>query len=271
MRESEVRVCVLRIEGTNCEAETQRAFHECGARAELVHLKQLEGTVDASLRRSLEDYHILLIPGGFSAGDYVRAGAIFAARLRRLSKDIDAFIGDGRLIGGICNGFQVLVELGLIPGFENRVLGEPNAVLNINDSSRFECRHINLKSEAPARCAFTQGYDEGSIYQLPVAHAEGKFIAASQSIIDRMEEERQIVFRYCTAEGEVDAPYPDNPNGSTASIAGACNESGTVVGLMPHPERAFYSYKGAGLGCGLQKADGRPFFESAIRYVCKKF
>lgn len=271
MRQDEVKVCVLRIEGTNCEAETQRAFKECGAQAELVHLKQLEGATDATLKRDLKDYHVLLIPGGFSAGDYVRAGAIFAARLRRMSKELDAFIDEGKLIGGICNGFQVLVELGLIPGFENRVLREPNAVLNINDSSRFECRHIHLKSESPDKCAFTQGYAKGGIYQLPVAHAEGKFIAASQGILDKMEANHQIVFRYCSPEGKVDPPYPQNPNGSTLSIAGACNESGTVVGLMPHPERAFYDYRGAGIGCGFRKADGRPFFESAIRYACKKF
>jgi len=236
-----------------------------------VHLKQLEGAVHHSLKRDLDDYHILIIPGGFSAGDYVRAGAIFAARLRRLSKEIDAFIDDGRLIGGICNGFQVLVELGLIPGFENRVLKEPTAVLNINDSSRFECRHIHLKSESPDRCTFTRGYEKGGIYQLPVAHAEGKFIAASQDILDRMESDRQVVFRYCTPDGDTDPLYPYNPNGSTLSIAGACNESGTVVGLMPHPERAFFDQKGMGIRCGQRSPDGRPFFESAIKHVCREF
>jgi phosphoribosylformylglycinamidine synthase I len=271
MQKEEVKVCILRIEGTNCEAETWRAFRECGARAEIVHLKQIEGRCTPSIRRDLEDYHILLIPGGFSAGDYIRAGAIFAARLRGISNKINKFIDEGKLIGGICNGFQVLVELGLIPGFDNCVQETPDAVLNINDSVRFECRHIFLKTETPGRCAFTQGYTEGGIYCLPVAHAEGKFIPSSQMVLERMIANRQILFRYCTPDGDIDPPYPYNPNGSTLSIAGVCNISGTVIGMMPHPERAFFSYSNPGLGCNRGRMDGRPFFESAIRYICKVF
>ncbi|MGA1820812.1 MAG: phosphoribosylformylglycinamidine synthase subunit PurQ, partial [Thermoplasmatota archaeon] len=157
MKVEEVRVCILRMEGTNCEQETYDAFRRLGAAPELVHLKQLEGRdVNPGEERSLEDFHILMFPGGFSAGDYIRAGAIFAARLKASAdRDIVRFIEDGRAIGGFCNGFQIMVELGILPAFDCTMAEQPQAVLHANDSGRFECRPTLLKHTNKGKCVWT--------------------------------------------------------------------------------------------------------------------
>lgn len=274
MRPDEVRVCILRIEGTNCEEETLRAFRMCGADAEIVHMKQFEGRVPHAMRRRMDDYHIMVVPGGFSAGDYVRAGAILASRMRRTAREIESFLEEGRLLGGICNGFQVLVELGLIPGLENGRCKQPDAVLTVNSSARFECRPVHLRPARKSGGPFVSGYDTSRVYTLPVAHAEGRFLAASERILEEMEANDQIIFRYCTPDGnDIDTPYPYNPNGSARSIAGACSRDGSVVGLMPHPERAFHPwqvqvYRGEK---GEVSSDGRAFFESAIEHIQRRF
>jgi phosphoribosylformylglycinamidine synthase len=272
MKRSEAKVAVVRIEGSNCEEETARAFGECGAQVELVHLKQFEGTVDHGRRRKLEDYHCLAVPGGFSAGDYVRAGAIFAARMRRFSRELDAFVQSGKPVLGICNGFQVLVELGLLPGFENRVLREPNAVLNLNDSARFECRPVHLRMVNRGKCAATSRYPRGALLNMPVAHAEGKYMAARQEDLDRLEENDQIVFSYSFPDGRPASPsdYPHNPNGAQRSIAALCNDAGNVFGIMPHPERVFapeqhFDARRRRRDVG----DGRAVFEGTLDYLSR--
>ncbi|MCJ7561698.1 MAG: phosphoribosylformylglycinamidine synthase subunit PurQ, partial [Thermoplasmata archaeon] len=157
MKISQVKVCVLRIEGTNCEEEMFLSFKRLGAKPEKVHLKQLTGTdVTSEEKRSLSDYHILALPGGFSAGDYVRAGAIFAARMKsRLSEDLVDFVKSGKPVLGICNGFQILVELGLLPAMSGVMSDVPEAVLGTNDSARFECRPTLLKKVNRGSCVFT--------------------------------------------------------------------------------------------------------------------
>jgi phosphoribosylformylglycinamidine synthase I len=239
------KICVLRIEGTNCELETWLSFKRLGAAAEIVHLKQLIGAVKGRERRKLKDYDLLVIPGGFSSGDYIRAGAILAARIKgALGKEVDDFICGGNPVLGICNGFQVLVEMGLLPGFAHKGIEMQQAVLATNDSARFECRPVFLKHENRGNCVFTKGIERGRILKMPCAHAEGKFYideTKSEEYLQLLEENDQIVFRYTDPEGSY-ASYPRNPNGSVDNIAGICNPEGTILGLMPHPERAFYTF-----------------------------
>jgi len=275
MKASHVKVCVLRIEGTNCEEESYLAFKRLGTKPEKVHLKQLTGTdVSNEEKRSLSEYQILVLPGGFSAGDYVRAGAIFAARMKsRLSGDLVEFIKSGKPVLGICNGFQILVETGLLPAMSGVMAEIPEAVLGTNDSGRFECRPTLLRKVNRGSCAFTSRISPDKISLIPSAHAEGKLmfpLDKSKKIVRELEDNDQIVFKYVGPEGNL-ASYPWCPNGSTDNIAGICNREGNVFGLMPHPERVFFKFTHPDWtrqpdGPG----DGRVVFESVLDYVTKK-
>lgn len=278
VKRGDVRVCVLRIEGTNCEQEMHDCFKRLGARPELVHLKQLLGQdVSQEEKRDLMDYHCLMIPGGFSSGDYVRAGAILAARMKSaLRYRLVEFVERGYPVGGICNGFQVLVELGMLPAFESVMTEAPEAALATNESGRFECRPTYLRHESDGRCVFTRRIPRGKIVQIPSAHAEGKFLfplERHEELMRRLEERGQVVFRYVDPEGNL-AGYPWNPNGSPGNVAGICNKKGNVFGMMPHPERVFYRFqnpdwtrRGGPGGAG----DGRAIFESVLDYICTNF
>ncbi|MEO0082655.1 MAG: phosphoribosylformylglycinamidine synthase I [candidate division WOR-3 bacterium] len=223
-----VKACVLFAAGTNCDVETCHALELAGAKPERVHINQFK-----SGERNLAEFQLLVIPGGFSYGDYISSGRILANELKYyLAEDIERFCKQGKPILGICNGFQVLVKAGLLPGFERPF--EPQTVtLDTNNSGRFEDRWVFLRTE-PSRCIFTQGLPE--VCELPVAHAEGKFITANEGVLKKLNDNRQVVFRYVSRYGEA-AEYPDNPNGSVEDIAGICDPSGIVFGLMPHPER----------------------------------
>jgi len=275
------RICILQIEGTNCELETFRSFKRLGAAAEIVHLKQLIGAVKEREKRKLKDYDLLVIPGGFSSGDYIRAGAILAARIRgTLGEEIDDFIRDGKPILGICNGFQVLVEMGLLPGLADEKIGLQQAALTTNDSARFECRPVYIRQENRGNCVFTKGIEKGRIMKMPCAHAEGKFFISEkrrEAYLQLLEENDQIVFRYIDPEGGY-ASYPWNPNGSVDNIAGICDPRGNILGLMPHPERAFYAYldsewsrraKGGEEGRGAY-GDGKAIFEAVLNHLSRK-
>jgi len=279
MKVEEIRVCILRMEGTNCEQETFDAFRRLGADPEFVHLKQLEGRdLSPGEERSLEDYQILMFPGGFSAGDYIRAGAIFAARLKAsISDDIVKFIEDGKAIGGFCNGFQIMVELGILPAFDTTMTEHPEAVLHSNDSGRFECRPTLLKHVNRGRCVWTSKLEPDELRLIPCAHAEGKFMLPQKredELYHRLFDEDRIVFRYSDPSGDTDASYPFNPNGSRFNIAGITDETGTVFGMMPHPERVFFRqthpdwYRRR---IGPEEGDGRKIFESVLEYVSSKF
>jgi len=275
MKASHVKVCVLRIEGTNCEEESFLAFKRLGTKPEKVHLKQLTGTdVSNEEKRSLSEYQILVLPGGFSAGDYVRAGAIFAARMKsKLSGDLVEFIKSGKPVLGICNGFQILVETGLLPAMSGVMTEIPEAVLGTNDSGRFECRPTLLRKVNRGSCAFTSRISPDKISLIPSAHAEGKLmfpLDRSRNIVKELEDNDQIVFKYVNPEGNL-ASYPWCPNGSTDNIAGICNREGNVFGLMPHPERVFFKFTHPDWtrqpdGPG----DGRAVFESVLDYVTKR-
>jgi phosphoribosylformylglycinamidine synthase len=272
-----VKVCVLRIEGTNCEEETANAFRLVGAVPEKVHLKQLIHTCPKEMRRNLGDYDILVLPGGFSAGDYVRAGAIFAARMRSsLSKELKEFVNSGRPILGICNGFQILVELGFLPAFGTVMSAEPQAALYMNSSGRFECIPTLLKHENKGSCLFTSAVPKGKVLLVPCAHAEGKLMFEQEremKLVEELERNDQVVFRYVDPNGNY-AGYPWTPNGSVSSIAGICNKEGNVMGLMPHPERVFHRYQHPDwTRSGLDPdgdGDGKAVFQSAVDHVKKK-
>lgn len=220
-----VKVIILRTGGTNCDYETKYAFEYAGASAELVHINEL-----IRKEKSLSDYKILAIPGGFTYGDDIASGKILASELKhKLADDLNKFIEDGKLIIGICNGFQVLVKSGILPGVEK----DKEATLTINDSAKFEDRWIYL-SKHKDKCIWTQGIKE-TIY-LPVAHAEGKFVPRDKEILKNLYDNGQVVFRYTDEKGN-SAGYPCNPNGSVDDIAGICDKTGRIFGLMPHPER----------------------------------
>ncbi len=275
MNREDINVAVLRIEGTNCEEESHQVWKRLGAKAEKVHLKQFTGDdVTEEEKRELSDYDILMIPGGFSAGDYIRAGAIFGARMKSAMEDeLLEFVETGKPVLGVCNGFQVLVEMGLLPAVDKTITDIPDAILATNDSNKFECRPSILKVEENERCVFTREYDKDQNIVFPSAHAEGKFILQEDHLLEKLKKNGQIVFRYTTHDGSP-PDYPWNPNGSPDNIAGICNPRGNVMGLMPHPERVFYSHTRPDWtrdNDSIEFGDGKHLFESALKYVEKEF
>jgi phosphoribosylformylglycinamidine synthase len=211
------------------------------------------------------DYEGLVIPGGFSFGDHVRAGALLGKILKeKFTSALLEFRDGGKPILGICNGFQVLVECGLLPG------PDIPAALTTNLSSKFECRWVNLKVESTG-CVFTKNIDRN--ISLPVAHGEGRFLAREKDL-ETLKKKRNIVIKYSLENGEsAKEKYPENPNGSLADIAGVCDPSGIVFGLMPHPERAFYRYTHPKWTRNLEGrvwGDGQMFFKNMVDYIRKQ-
>jgi phosphoribosylformylglycinamidine synthase len=271
MKLENIKVCVMRIEGTNNEHATQRGFQNLGVNAELVHFKSLidHSTIAPERRRNLMDYHILMIPGGFSAGDYVRSGAIWAARMKsKLGKELDEFVKEGRAVCGICNGFQVLTQLDFFPG-------TVQAALVTNESSKFECRFINLKHMR--KTAFTEKIDLGEVREFPIGHGEGRFTFApgeEEKGYKILEDNDQIVFKYSHGDKLAEGEYPWNPNGAYRDIAGVCNPEGNVMGMMPHPERVLERINHSTWTrdkSTLNTGDGQIVFESVIDYIRRKF
>ncbi len=241
MSERRLKVGLVTLEGTNCDRELASAFDRLGATSEVIHLKQLEHRgVEPGRRRSLDDFGLVMIPGGFSAGDHIRAGAIFAARMRAaIGDDLESFVRSGRLLGGICNGFQVLTELGLLPGRPDGRLGPPQAALMTNDSGRYECRPTWVAWEG-GRFAPLSGRPAGERFMFPSGHGEGKLVLPGPrgERLDELTRSGQVLFRWANPLGGP-VVYPWNPNGSEGHVAGVTNPAGNVFGLMPHPERAF--------------------------------
>ncbi len=218
---SKVRTLIMRAPGTNCDEETAFAFQQVGAKTSLVHISQL-----IRGEQWLEDYQIVVIPGGFTYGDDLGAGKVLANEIRlKLGHEIERFVESGRLILGICNGFQVLVKAGILPGLESW----QRLTLTTNDSGRFECRWVYLSANKKSRCIFTKGIE--SLY-LPVAHGEGKVVADADTL-----SQLDIALYYTDEHGNCQAGYPHNPNGSVKNIAGICDITGRIFALMPHPER----------------------------------
>ncbi len=253
--------------GTNCDAETKRSFQELDAQADVVHVN------DMVRQRTMLDYDALVFPGGFSYGDYVRAGAIWAKWIvAKLWKELMAFVDENRPILGICNGFQVLVEAGLLPGFEG-ISGVPEAALAANIKG-YNCRWISLKHENKGKCVFTSKIRRDQVLRMPVAHGEGRFIFAKDKekrYLEKLIDNDQLVFRYCKQGGEyAEGSFPANPNGSYYDIAGVCNPEGTIFGLMPHPERSFYWWQQPDWTRKMKNpefGDGKLLFESLVNYL----
>ncbi len=254
-----VRVLVLRTAGTNCDEETAYAFEKTGAKADRVHINRL-----VEKPGLLDRYHILALPGGFSYGDDIASGKLLANEIRhRIEDGMRGFVGEGRLILGICNGFQVLAKAGLLPGIRANQI---EATLTFNDSGRFEDRWVVLKAEE-SPCVFVR---PGEDMYLPVAHGEGKFVVEEEVLAD-LERAGLIVFRYADAAGRPGAGYPWNPNGSMADIAGICDPSGRVFGLMPHPERHVEPtqhprWTRESLA---EEGDGATLFRNAVQYAAR--
>lgn len=258
-----VSVAILRTDGTNCDEEAFFAFRLAGGNPEMVHVNDLLGR-----ERKLDHYQILVFPGGFCYGDDILSGKILANELlHRLKPDIDRFVKKGKLIIGICNGFQVLVRMGLLPGG-----GGPaeKATLIFNESAHFECRWIRLRIEK-SQSIFTQGL-EGKIIELPVAHGEGKFVVKNETILNNLENGEMVAFRYVHADGTPAFDYPANPNGAVNAIAGITNEAGTILGLMPHPERHVKITQHPNwtrMEVWKKEADGLPIFRNAVQFARK--
>ncbi|MFZ0450507.1 MAG: phosphoribosylformylglycinamidine synthase I [Desulfatiglandaceae bacterium] len=224
-----VKALVLTGYGLNCDYETDYALRLAGAESSRVHINE----VISGYGSNLEDFQILVFGGGFSWGDDHGAGVLMASKLKRhLGDDIARFIDDGKLILGICNGFQCLVNLGLLPAFDDRY-DERRTALACNDSGNFINTWVKLKINTDSPCIFTRGL---STIDLPVRHGEGKFFASEEDLM-RLFKDNQVVLQYADPEGdEARGAWPWNPNGSLRDIAGICDSTGRVFGLMPHPE-----------------------------------
>jgi phosphoribosylformylglycinamidine synthase len=233
-----VKACVITGYGLNCDYETDHALKLAGADSRRIHINELIGAARSGSGPRLEDYHILVFGGGFSWGDDHGAGVLLASKMRfNLGAEIERFIREGKLILGICNGFQSLVNLGLLPGWDGSYR-ERRVALTCNDSGNFIDVWVGLKVNPLSPCVFTRGM---SRIDLPVRHGEGKFYASLRDL-DRLTAAGQVVMQYADEAGrEARGRWPLNPNGSLGDIAGICDPTGRVFGLMPHPE-AFNHY-----------------------------
>ncbi len=238
------RILILRTAGTNCDFETEWAFSLAGGLPERVHINAVRRRM-----KSLKDYQVLVLPGGFSYGDDIAAGRVLANEIRyNLGNEIQQFVSSKKPVIGICNGFQVLAKSGILPDS-----GRQQVTLSWNDSARFEARWVYLRVEK-SRSPFFKGLPP--VIRLPVAHAEGKLMVSEDNILQRIEEQGLTVLRYCDSEGNP-AGYPFNPNGSVNNIAGLCDEGGMVLGIMPHPERCLFEYFYPGIpGKESRKSEG---------------
>lgn len=258
------RVLILRAPGTNCDGETAHAFALAGGEPERWHVNRV---LEAPKR--VAEFQVLCIPGGFSYGDDIAAGRILGNQLQHhLADTLAAFREAGKLIMGICNGFQVLLKTNLLAVADAQ---GATATLASNDSGRFEARWVRLAVE-PGKCVFLQGIRE---MELPVAHGEGKFVARDEAVFAKMEKSGQFVMRYEVRPGSgttglagSGVPYPDNPNGAMGDVAGICDETGRVFGLMPHPERFvdWTQHPRWTREPVRESGDGSRVFQNAVRY-----
>ena len=253
------KALILTGYGLNTEYELQHAFNLAGADADRVHINDL---IDGHV--SMSDYQILGIPGGFAFADDLGGGKVMAQRIKKhLFDDLLKFIEDEKLIFSACNGFQVLVKLGLLPGISQD--HQQEVTLTFNDSGRFENRWVYLKVNADSPNVFTQGMD---MLYLPVRHGEGKFVARDEAVLSALQDNNQIALRYSDEAGNP-AEYPWNPNGSVDDIAGICDETGRIFGLMPHPEAYLYKYNHPRWTRGgvPEEGQGLQIFKNAVSYI----
>ena len=261
---SKVKALVITGFGLNCEKETTAAFEYVGAEVSMVHLNDL-----IAGKRSLKEFQILAFIGGFSFGDHLGAGTVFANRVHfRLQDELKEFIAAGKLIIGICNGFQTISRLGIVPALNGNYFVQ-QAALAHNDSGVFRDDWCVLRANQFSPRVFTKGID---LIRLPLRHGEGKFVADAATL-KQIEAKNLVAFRYANADGSLATEFPANPNGSLNSIAGICDETGRVFGLMPHPEAFLSPYNSPTWTADQLKGelpkegDGVAIFRNAVEYM----
>jgi phosphoribosylformylglycinamidine synthase subunit PurQ / glutaminase len=252
-------VCVLKTDGINCDTEMAYAFESAGGSPEIVHINQLR-----SGERNLGDFGALAIPGGFSYGDDIASGKVLATELTSyLSDQLQGFVDQEKPVIGVCNGFQVLVRTGLLP---NRTLGEQQATLADNEIGRFECRWIDL-AVGQSACRFVKPEDfEKKAIPMQTAHGEGRFFA-DEATIDELKANGQVVFKYVSSDGSPAGGFPSNPNGALDDIAGLCDPTGTVLGIMPHPERSIAAFHPHRARTDVARAAASCIFTNIVNYA----
>jgi phosphoribosylformylglycinamidine synthase len=273
---AQVKAIVLRAAGINCDMETEYALELAGAKADRVHINRI-----IEDKSALEEYQIIVFPGGFSYGDDVAAGKILANQIvHHLYEPIQEFIDDGKLVLGICNGFQALVKAGILPGWDEKLatenteknqlskIGTQSVTITYNDSGKFEDRWVYLAPQTE-RCIFIE---RGRGIYLPVAHGEGKVVTKDKATLEKLKSEGHIAFKYVDKNGK-EGNYPVNPNGSVDSIAGLTDATGRVLGLMPHPERHVRATQHPHWSRlkNKQDGDGKTVFANAVRFVQENF
>ena len=270
-----VRVAVLFGFGINCDRETAAVFDMVGGTSERLHVNNL-----VQGNRSLEEFDILAVPGGFSFGDHLGSGRLLGNRLRFALRDqLQKFVILGKPIIGICNGFQALVKTGLLPGPESASL-EPDLIqrasLTLNNTGRYEDRWVTLEFDSESPCIWTKGIQR---IECPVRHGEGRFVMPTDADLDHLSTNHQLTVRYVDPSTELGSglsddllPFPLSPNGSMRNIAGICDPTGLVFGLMPHPE-AFYTmwlhpeHTSMNLEDDQWEGSGLQIFRNAVEYV----
>lgn len=271
-----VRALVITGYGLNCDYETNHALTLAGAESDRIHINELIVGDHSESRVKLETYHILVLGGGFSWADDHGAGVLLASKLKfNLGEQIEQFVAQGKLIIGICNGFQAIVNFGLLPGFDGNYNERTVAIIH-NDSGNFIDAWVNLKVNDRSPCVFTKGID---LIQLPVRHGEGKFYAPEKDI-RRLIEHNLVVMQYADETGKTaDGRWPVNPNGSLRDIAGICDPKGRIFGLMPHPEafnhwsnhpdwtRMRETLRRKGKGVEDREGTGVRIFRNAVDYI----
>ena len=253
------KAIVLRAAGTNCDRESEFALLQAGFEADRVHVFRLMEN-PALLR----DYQFLVIPGGFSYGDDIASGKILANQMiHKLAEPLNEFVAAGKLAIGICNGFQIMIKSGLLPWAKvDPASAHRDATLAWNDCGRFEDRWVHMRSDSD-KCVFLP---KGEIIALPMAHGEGRFVPRDEAVLETLRSQDQIALRYVDENGRP-GPFPVNPNGSVDDIAGLCDPTGRVLGLMPHPERFVDIVQHPRWTAGkVTRADGRMFFDRARAY-----
>ncbi|MBO5821889.1 MAG: phosphoribosylformylglycinamidine synthase subunit PurQ [Lentisphaeria bacterium] len=269
MKKSDVKMLVITGFGLNYEKETAAAGKLAGATPELIHLNDL-----LAGKRNLDEFHFLAFIGGFSFGDHLGSGTVFANRVKfNLRDQLQKFVDDGKLVIGICNGFQTLTRLGMVPALNGDYFTQ-TAALAHNDSGVFRDDWCRLKANPASPCVFTRNID---MVRLPLRHGEGKFVADAATLAE-IESRNLVAVRYANADGSDATEFPANPNGSLNSIAGICDPTGRVFGLMPHPEAFLSPFNApdwtARKACGEalpEEGDGVAFFRNAVDYIASEF
>jgi phosphoribosylformylglycinamidine synthase I len=254
------KALILHTTGTNRDHDAAQALELAGAVTEIVHLNQLRRG-----ERQWQDYQLLALPGGFSYADALGAGKLLALELKvYFAEKVRAFVGSGKPVIGICNGFQALVKSGILPDPATNG-SNPSATLTFNACGHFECRWVSLQPQSKT-CLWTRGLSESII--CPVAHGEGNFLTQQAQTASALKTNDQIALVYTRPDGKpADGTYPYNPNGSIMDIAGICNPEGNVLGLMPHPENHIYPSQHPRWTRGETGGSGLPLFANGVRYA----